>query len=143
MAGHHVPHELPVEHEAADAWHHHDLSAEGMPQSEHTAVANPLVLFIVFVVMGVVTFLTVSAVEVYYYRSITNVNGLLSQQDREATLRLASEAQAYSQESERRLANYEWVNGETNTVSIPMETAFERVMQKYPGGDQAAVEQGK
>jgi len=24
-----------------------------------------------------------------------------------------------------------------------METAFERVMQKYPGGDQAAVEQGK
>ncbi len=131
---HHAPHEIPAEHEQADAWHHHDLSAEGMPQREHTAIANPLALFAAFLVISVVTALIVGIVQLYYYDQVSNVNGgLVQQQDKESMLRMAADAQAYLQESERRLSAYEWVNPEAGTVSIPMDTAYERVVQKYSG----------
>lgn len=131
MAASHAPHEIPVQHESADSWHHHDLSAEGLPQREHASIANPFALFATFLGLSVVTAGLVGIVQIYYYQQVTNVGGVSQTQDKEALLRIAADAQAYSQESERSLSNYEWVNAETATVSIPLDTAMDRIIQKY------------
>ncbi|GMV26494.1 MAG: hypothetical protein AMXMBFR58_25250 [Phycisphaerae bacterium] len=134
-AGHgHAPHEIPVEHEPSDSWHHHDLSAEGMPQREHASVANPFALAVTFVVLSVVTIGLVAIVAVYYYQQVTGSGGLVQQQDKEATLRLAAESQAYAQEAERALGSSDWVNPGKDLVSIPLDAAFDRVIQKYSQG---------
>lgn len=140
MAASHAPHEIPIEHESVDSWHHHDLSAEGLPQREHAAIANPLALFITFVVLSVVTFALVGIVQIYYHQQVTTVGGIAQVQERAALDRMAAEAKVYGEESERRLSGYEWVNGEAGTVSIPLDTAFDRVMQKYsaPAGNPSA-----
>lgn len=131
MAASHAPHEIPIEHEPADSWHHHDLGAEGMPQREHSSVANPLALFITFVALSVVTLALVGIVQMYYFQQVSGVGGLAARQDKEATLRMAAESQLYSQESERRLGTYEWVDAKAGTISIPIEAAFDRVIDSY------------
>ncbi len=131
MAASHAPHEIPVQHEAVDSWHQHDLSTEDGPQHEHAAKINPVVLFAAFVGLSVVTACLVGVVTMYYYAQVTSVGGLTHAQDWESMNRLAKESEAYSQEADRSLSNYEWVNAETGAVSVPMETAYERVMQKY------------
>ncbi|HRJ48891.1 MAG: hypothetical protein KF787_05540 [Phycisphaeraceae bacterium] len=138
MAASHAPHEIPIEHEPADSWHHHDLSAEGMPQREHASVANPLALFITFVALSVVTLALVGIVQMYYYQQVSGVGGLVARQDKEATLRMSADAQLYSQESERRLGAYEWVDAQAGTVSIPIEAAFDRVIETYSRAAEAS-----
>ncbi|HLO39940.1 MAG TPA: hypothetical protein VK176_02885 [Phycisphaerales bacterium] len=124
-------HETPVEHEHVDAWHQHDLSVEGAPQSAHTAVANPFVLFASFIALSVVTAGLVGIVMMYYYRTVSNVGGIAQTQEHEATVRLSADAQAASQEAQRSLTNYEWVSPEQSKVSMPIDAAFERVIQNY------------
>lgn len=129
-------HETPVEHEHVDSWHQHDLSVEGAPQNAHTAVANPFVLFASFIVLSVVTAALVGIVVVYYYRTVSNVGGIAQTQEHEATLRLSAEAQAASQEAQRSLANFEWVAPDQSKVSMPIDAAFDRVIQNYGGTSQ-------
>jgi hypothetical protein len=127
----HAPTHTPIEHESDDSWHQHDLAQEGMPQNEHVAVASAPILFGSFVVISATTAIFIIIVVLYYFGSIQNVNGLAARQEKAATERLAAEALTVRSEADAQLAAFGWVDPASDTVSVPMDLAYQRVMKKY------------
>lgn len=125
MAHHHPPQALPHEHAHPDAWHAHS-AAEGAPQHEHGAKANPAVLAIVtggFVITVVVTVL-LSAL--YFFSYMTHERRLKSE-----TTVLSEEYRAYRAQADASLTGYGWADPAAGVVRIPISQAMDQVVAEY------------
>src|SRR5689334_10909191 len=62
-------HYTPEIHEHADAWHHHAVDVEGVPQAEHAGKINPLTVgkWFVLIVVSVVATCTILYVYFMHY----------------------------------------------------------------------------
>jgi hypothetical protein len=120
---------VPHEHEEPDSWHRH-TPAEGAPQREHGSKANPAVLGVAFVLSVALVGGVILATVVYFRRHVTELR-----KERIETTVLAGDFLKYRGESEAHLAGYSWASDdaarEGKNVSIPIEEAKKRVLEKY------------
>lgn len=128
---HRDPHYVPPVHEEPDPWHRHLPEQEGLPQHEHGARANPVLLALVFTVSVISVVALVAAVAIYTRRHFVTVR----QEQLETTV-LAEQALAERLKWEQLLEQGGWLDAET--VQAPIEVAMEQVIEQYRvGGEQA------
>lgn len=118
---------LPHEHAQPDEWHSH-TPAEGAPQAEHGARANPAILAIVTVGFVVTVGLTVLLSTLYFFSYMTHERQL-----KKETTVLSEEYRAYRAQTEASLAGYGWADPAAGTVRIPIGTAIDQVVADYAG----------
>ncbi|MCA9299409.1 MAG: hypothetical protein KDA28_10095 [Phycisphaerales bacterium] len=120
---------LEHEHHEPDAWHRH-LSAEGMPQAEHGARVNPFVVGGALGIIGLATVGTIVAVALYFNSYSDRLK--IERQEGPAAARMVSQDQRLAKlEWENALQAYSWIDTEAGTVGIPIDRAFELVMEQY------------
>jgi hypothetical protein len=129
MAGHD---HTPAVHEHADEWHHH-TAAEGRPQHEHAAIANPGALIKWFLAIVVTLVVTLMALVMYfksYYATVVRPSVI-------ETTDLSRPAMTSREEAERRLgvgqARYEYkpADPQARTVQLPIEQAMQKTVERY------------
>ncbi len=118
----------PEPHEQPDAWHQH-IAAEGMPQQEHGARANPVALTLTL--FGIVlSFVFLLLVVWLYYNTYTTQ---LKAERRESV----TETQRTDYETKRggaqtRLSQSPgWIDRTNGTVHIPLDRAVSLVIEEY------------
>ena len=131
MAGHD---HTQVVHDHADSWHHHS-AAEGRPQHEHTAIANPSVLFHWFLLI-VVSGITVIVALMMFFGKTYN----LARREKIETLYFYDNFAAPARDKaegllgvDKPLSQYTYhpADAQAHTVQLPIEEAMNRVVQKY------------
>jgi hypothetical protein len=125
----HKPQYTPPVHEHIEEWHHH-TAAEGLPQAEHGAKPNMLLLLVAFV--GSVGFVGLTILATYmYFNSYTQ--GLRN--ERAETTAMGQDYRDYRAKSKKDLeGGYVWLNDEAaraGRVTLPITTAKERVIARY------------
>ncbi len=116
----------PEEH--LDPWHMHTPD-EGVPQEEHAARANPLVLFIVFIAIVGSVVAMVGVLIIYYgkYKTDLRVRHV-------ETLAMGVEAKASKSTAQGELSGpYRWIGPEQDAVRIPIDQAIEKTVEAYSG----------
>lgn len=120
----HDPHHTPPKYEKPDEWHRH-TAAEGAPQVEHGAIANPAALAIAFFLMVGALAATVGVIKLYFYSHLSTL--------RAEKLETSTPAEEWYQyrynDAPRDLGSYGWVDHET--VRIPLDSAIERTVAEY------------
>lgn len=131
----HQRHHLPEQHESPDAWHSHS-AAEGQPQPEHGAKANPVILAGVGVASIVLVLGTIVATAVFLMTHTTK----LRRERIETTVWHQETYVPYRQKSDAALAGFSWASpeeAEAGRVSLPIDAAKQRVIEKYASRGQA------
>lgn len=124
----HDPNLAPHAEQHPDAWHRHAHS-EGMPQVEHGAKANPLLLTGVIAILTVIFLVTCVLIVMYFNKTMTETRHRLLE-----TTALADGPDGSFARRENALANaetYQWVDQETGVVSIPLSQAAAAVVADY------------
>lgn len=122
----HEPHHLAAEHEQPDQWHRHSAQ-EGVPQTEHTAVASPKVLAISFLVITFSIAATVFVLVIFFDHYTANFKA--SQME---STTLSTPFNDYKKQwDEFDSRTYGWVDAKAGTVRIPIDQAMGRVVEKY------------
>lgn len=124
MTGH-----TPAIHEHADAWHHHDPSAEGIPQGEHGSIASAGTIAKWYVALVVTIAATVILVVMYFSRYSAEYRQQM--EERSAWTNLAQEARSYKATALGELAKPGTI-GETG-YRLPIDAAMEKVIREYKG----------
>lgn len=119
-------HYTAVEHEAADAWHHHDLAAEGAPQSEHAAIARPAVLFQAFIAITLVVVVLVGILWVYFQNYTTALKASVIE-----TTVLSKDYNQMKAKMDNELAGFSLGDAAGDKVNIPIDLAKQRVLKRY------------
>ncbi|MBX3317474.1 MAG: hypothetical protein KF902_11500 [Phycisphaeraceae bacterium] len=122
---HDKPQQLPHEHAKPDEWHTH-TAAEGAPQHEHGAKANPAILAIVTGGFVITVVLTVLLSALYFFSYMTH-----QRQIKKETTVLSEEYRAYRAQSEASLSGYGWSDPAAGAVRIPITKAIDQVVQDY------------
>lgn len=119
----------PEIHEHADEWHHH-TSAEGLPQAEHGAKPNTVLLFIAFI--GSLFFVGVTILATYLY---FNTYTATVRAERSENTALGEDYRVYRDTSHKALHDgYVWLNdnaARAGHVTLPLNTARDRVLARY------------
>lgn len=120
----HTP-ELP---EQPDEWHMH-TAAEGPPQEEHGGTVNTALLMLAFVGTVASIALVVVLTYLYYASYSTQVRA-----SRIETTVLSEDYRQYRAKVHEAMTGFNWVemDGEP-AVSLPLDVATERVLQRYSG----------
>lgn len=95
MGGHHM-HEhghTPEVHGYADAWHHHDASSEGAPQTEHAGVVSTATVTVWLTGISIIVVLTVVSMLGYFGLYLSPLKA--QTEEREAWTRLSQPARDY------------------------------------------------
>lgn len=121
---HKLEHTIPV-HEEPEPWHRHSPE-EGEPQQEHAGSVNTTILLGVFVATVVFVFASILFTYLYFTRYMTN----LRQEQIETTV-MASDYRDYKERSAAALGQFGWVDAEAGVVSLPLEVAKARVLERY------------
>lgn len=122
---HHPIQQLPHEHAHPDEWHAH-VPAEGAPQHEHGAKANPAILGIVTVGFVLTVVITVLLSALYFFSYMTHERRVKSE-----TTVLSEEYRAYRAQSEATLSGYGWADPAAGVVRIPITKAIDQVVADY------------
>ncbi len=120
--------QLPHEHAQPDEWHRH-TPAEGAPQAEHGAKANPAILALITGGFVVTVGLTILLSALYFFSYMTHERQL-----KKETTVLSEEYRAYRAQTEASLSGYGWADPAAGTVRIPVDTAIDQVVADYSGG---------
>lgn len=126
MTNQHLPHQ----HEELDAWHSHTPD-EGQPQEEHASQANPLVLGVSL--LATVVFLVVVVLVIFMYFE-TFVNDLRFK--RVENTALSKDQLQYKFVVEETFKDHSLLPPQyaaQGVVTIPLEEAKKRVVQRYAG----------
>lgn len=128
----HEPHHLAVEHEGPDQWHRHSAQ-EGVPQTEHAAVASPKVLAISFLVITFSIAATVLVLVIFFDHYTASFKAL----QMESTTLSTPFNEYKTRWDEQDSRTYGWANeadARAGNVRIPVEQAMGRVVEKYKAG---------
>jgi len=117
---------VPHLHEEPDAWHRHS-DEEGMPQSEHAATVNPTALGIVFVVMVIGVAFVILLLTAYFNQYTYTFKA--AKQEGVPAARQAYETDLA--QTRARLSEYGWIDRTAGTVHVPIERAFDTVIEQY------------
>jgi hypothetical protein len=131
MAGH--DHTQAVQ-EHSDEWHHHS-AAEGRPQHEHAAIANPGALLKWFMLIVIALVVTLVALIMYfqnYYSTVMRPAVI-------ETTNLSTGANTARASAESRLGTnepiskyqYKPADPKARTVQIHIEQAMQKTIEKY------------
>lgn len=125
----HKPQYTEPVHEHIEEWHHH-TSDEGLPQVEHGAKPNILLLMFAFV--GSVGFvgLTILATYLYFSHYTAGLRRKLSE-----NTALNADFRQYQADVQKKLHDgYVWLNDDAaraGRVTLPIAAAQERVIARY------------
>jgi|GEM_PF-685581 len=119
-------------HAHADAWHHH-TAAEGLPQSEHGAIANTgtILQWLALIILTLV--ILVVALVMYFGSYVTKLRA----ERVETNQTIAAPYQSYRTASNAELgvdgepAAYLPLDPAARTVRIPLDQAIRRVAERY------------
>lgn len=127
MAQNHVS----VEVEQPDAWHTHG-AGEPAPQAEHGATQNFLVIGAVGVALIAVVLVTILGTVFYFRKHATQLRV-----ERIETTTIAGDYVKYKAATQTTLAGFSWASPELAKegarVSLPIDMAKQRVIEKYAG----------
>lgn len=123
---HKLEHTIPV-HEEPEPWHRHSPE-EGEPQEEHAGAVNTTILLGVFVATVVFVFASILFTYLYFTRYMTD----LRQEQVETTV-IGDDFRDYQSRSAAALGEYGWVDPAAGIVSIPLDVAKTRVLERYAG----------
>lgn len=124
----HEGHHLAVEHQQPDQWHRHS-SAEGMPQSEHAAVASPKVLAIAFFAITITISVSVLILVVFFENYTTRYKA-----EQTETISLSTPYNDYKGRWEQvESKEFGWADPRAGMVRVPLDRAMGRVIEKYQG----------
>jgi hypothetical protein len=116
--------------ERPDEWHMHS-AAEGPPQEEHGATVNPVLLTGAFI--GTVVSVALVAVLVYAYFTAYTTQ---LRRSRIETTTMAVDYTRYRQDWRHVQDDYSRVAvGQETVISLPLEVAMERVLERYQQGE--------
>lgn len=135
----HDPTLAPHAEQHPDAWHRH-VHAEGSPQVEHGAKAEPLLLGGVIAVMVVIFLVTCLVLVMYFNKTMTESRHRLLE-----TTELADGPDGSFARRENALAGAEqfhWVDRETGVVTIPLSQAMAAVVADYQSNTMGVDSQG-
>lgn len=122
----HEGHHLAVEHEKPDQWHRHS-SAEGMPQSEHAAVASPKVLAIAFFAITITIATSVLILVIFFENYTTKYKA-----EQAETISLSTPFNDYKGRWEQvESKEFGWADPKAGTLRLPLDKAMARVIDKY------------
>lgn len=121
----HKPQQLPHEHAHPDEWHSHS-PAEGAPQREHGAKANPAILAIVTGGFVITVVLTILLSALYFFSYMTHERQL-----KKETTVLSDEYRAYRAQTEASLSGYGWADPASGAVRVPITKAMDKVVADY------------
>lgn len=131
MGGHnghtHMTGHTPALHEHADDWHHHDLSAEGMPQGEHGGIASTAVITKWYLAIVATVVVTVIVVVMYFTRYTTQYRRQADEIS--AWTNLAQEARAYKSTAQSELAKPGTIG--TSGYRLTIDAAMDKVARDY------------
>ena|SRR5688572_19034472 len=120
----HDPHHTEPKYEKPDAWHRH-TAAEGAPQPEHGAIANPGMLAIAFFLMVGALAATVGIIKLYFYAHLSTLRA-----EKMETTAPAEDWYKYRYtDTPQIFETFGWVDHET--VRIPLDAAMQKVVQEY------------
>jgi len=125
-------------HDHADAWHHHS-AAEGVPQHEHGAIANPGLLVRWFVGIVVTVAVLILALMIYFRSYTVRIKA-----DRQETTLISRAANSAKAKADADLGTngqppqYTPLDKKAGTVQIPIDQAIEKVVERYSGSGQGA-----
>lgn len=125
---HHPPQSLPHEHAHPDEWHAHS-AAEGAPQHEHGAKANPAILAIVTGGFVITVVLTILLSAIYFFHYMTHERQL-----KKETTVMSEEYRAYRAQAEASLSGYGWADPASGVVRVPITKAMDKVLADYAQG---------
>ena len=123
---------LPHEHETPDQWHNH-AAAEGLPQEEHGAKANPFVLGASLI--ATLVFLVVVVLVIFMYFE-TYINRLRIERVEDTVL--STDQQQYKLIVSETFRDYSMLPpryAPQGVVTIPIEQARQNVIQRYGNGN--------
>lgn len=118
--------------EQPDRWHAH-TSAEGTPQSEHGARANPLFLGSILGSMVVFTGVLSILVIIYFNSYVTKIKALKMETTWEYSTFAAFKAESLG--AGGRLNTSGIVDTNEQIVHIPIEIAMDKVVAEYGGNN--------
>ncbi len=125
----HKPQYTQQVEEHVEAWHHHTPD-EGLPQVEHGAKPNSLILFIAFLSSVGFVGLTILATYLYFNAHTRDLRAEVVE-----NTKLGAEARDYRDASHAKLASgYIWLNDDAaraGHVTLPLEIAKQRVIERY------------
>ncbi len=127
----HFTHEL---HDEPDTWHRHQTAVEGLPQPEHGAHTNGLILAIAFIGSLGFVILTVVATVLYFQVHMTEL--------RRQRIESTGFADAFfgkggtQEQALAQLAQYSFATeaeARAGKASVPIDQAMQRVVDRYAG----------
>ncbi len=118
--------ETPHPEPHVDAWHQHGPE-EGRPQVEHVAHVNVPVLLIAFVAMVVTVSVLVIAIALFY----NTTSAQLAAVRLENTVGYVDEYIPYREAAKAQISGFHAEDPEAGTVRVPVEVAFDRVIEAY------------
>ncbi len=124
----HDPTLAPHAEQHPDSWHRH-VHAEGAPQVEHGAKAEPLLLTVVIAALVVIFLVTCLVLIMYFNKTLAESRHRLLE-----TTELADGSDGSFVRRESALAGAEefrWVDRETGVVTIPLSLAVDLVVAAY------------
>lgn len=133
MGGHdNHGHEAHAGH--GDAWHHHDLAAEGLPQTEHTASINTTNLAKWFVVLICSLVIFMLAVALYFNGFVTQARSLAVETDIGSQARAMKNAAFATLGEDGNPQVYDWADPGAGKVQLPIDKGMQKVIEKYGKG---------
>lgn len=120
--------ETPHPEQHLDEWHQHGPE-EGAPQAEHTAHINVPILLVAFVAMAVTVGVLVIAVTLFYNSTKASMQAVRL----ENTVGYSDEYVPYREAAKEQINGFHADDPEAGTVRIPVENAFDTVIEQYAG----------
>jgi hypothetical protein len=124
MSHSHASH-TPEVHAHSDEWHHHTPD-EGVPQAEHAANLNTVVLLKWFAL--IIIFIVVSIGALWQYFNYYTAHFVGARTETEV---LAQDYYTKKASIDAELANFGVVDAKAGTVQIPVGDAMKKVVEKY------------
>jgi len=125
----------PEHHDAPDAWHTHTVQEH--PQQAHGEVLDGLKVFIIGMVGYLLTAATILLVTIYFV-AYANRDQIASEEYPERTLGPAAAIQGPALENRDETLAHQvsnkpplWTDAEARKVTIPMELAVNKVIDRY------------
>lgn len=118
--------------ETPDEWHTH-TAAEGAPQDEHSATANPFGIIGGIMFFGVVTLIVSIVVGVYLASYSARVRA-----EAQETVTARANYNVYRAQSDANLTTFGWAEG--GQVALPIDVAKQKVIEQYQNSGQSSAQ---